>query len=133
MIRPAPPRMVADGAGRIWRWHAELARRPGDPPGAFCHRWQVRTEQEIAHEAEPVIEVRDPRILAIRLEPVSAVRVVIRWDRCSCRSHTEIAEAGPRLLWDELAALLGEWEANSRTIPERWLAAATAEDGEAVR
>ena len=72
MIRYAPPRTVADGAGRIWRWNPELARRPGDPPGAFCHRGQVRTEQEIAHEAEPVIDVRDPRVLAVRLEPVPA-------------------------------------------------------------
>lgn len=69
---PCAAQALADRAGRIWRWNPELVRRPGDPPGAFCHRGQVRTEREIAHEAEPIIEVRDPRVLAVRLEPVPA-------------------------------------------------------------
>lgn len=65
-------RTLLDRVGRIWHWNPNLARRPGDPPGAFCHRGQIRTEHEIENEAEPIIEVRDSRVLTTRLEPVPA-------------------------------------------------------------
>ncbi|MDR7303869.1 hypothetical protein [Haloactinomyces albus] len=50
----------------------------------------------------------------------SAVRVLISWDRQLGRTRTSIAEIGPRPLWDEVVAYLGEWERHSRTIPEHW-------------
>lgn len=68
-------RVLLDGRGRLWRWDPRLPRWPGDAPGVFCHGALVRTEQEIEHDAEPIIEVRDPRVLGVRLEPVPVHRI----------------------------------------------------------
>jgi hypothetical protein len=63
-------RTLLDRTGRLWRWNLRQRRRPGGPPGVFCHGALVRTETEIEHDAEPIIEVRDPRLLAVPLTPV---------------------------------------------------------------
>jgi hypothetical protein len=73
--RPARPRTLLDRTGRLWQWNPALSRRPGDPLGVFCHRGHRRTEQELENEAEPIIEVRDPRVLAVHLEPVPARQI----------------------------------------------------------
>jgi len=36
----------------------------------FCHHGELRTEREIEQHGEPVIEVRDPRVLTACLRPV---------------------------------------------------------------
>jgi len=69
---PLARRVLADRAGRLWRWTPELARRPGERPGVFVHQDELRTEPEIENEAEPIIEVRDPQVLTTRLVPVPA-------------------------------------------------------------
>lgn len=75
LTHPAPTRTLLDRTGRLWRWNPNLARRPGEKPGVFCHRGHRRTERELENEAEPIIEVRDPRILAVHLEPVPAQQI----------------------------------------------------------
>ena len=72
---PKPTRTLLDRAGRLWTWNPTLPRRPGEQPGVFCHRGQRRTEREVENEAEPIIEVRDPRLLAVHLEPVPANQI----------------------------------------------------------
>lgn len=72
---PAPTRTLLDRTGRLWSWNPTLPRRPGDEPGVFCHRWQRRTERELENEAELIIEVRDPHLLAVHLEPVPANQI----------------------------------------------------------
>lgn len=73
--QPAPTRTLLDRTGRLWAWNPHLPRRPGDEPGVFCHHGQRRTERELENEAEPIIEVRDPRLLAVNLEPVPAGQI----------------------------------------------------------
>ncbi|MBB4965380.1 hypothetical protein [Saccharothrix violaceirubra] len=69
------PRTLLDRTGRLWQWNPTLSRRSGVPLGVFCHRGHRRTEQELENEAEPIIEVRDPRVLAVALEPVPARQI----------------------------------------------------------
>lgn len=63
-------RTLLDRNGRVWRWNPRQRRRPGDAPGVFCHDALMRTEQEIENDAEPIIELRDPRVLTVPLAPV---------------------------------------------------------------
>lgn len=69
------PRTLLDRTGSLWRWNPNLPRRPGERPGVFCQHGQLRTEQEIEHAAEPVIEVRDPHLLTAQLVPVPAKEI----------------------------------------------------------
>ncbi|OXM59663.1 hypothetical protein CF165_46565 [Amycolatopsis vastitatis] len=41
----------------------------------FCRRGQRRTERELENEAEPIIEVRAPRLLTVKLVPVPAKQI----------------------------------------------------------
>jgi hypothetical protein len=63
-------RTLLDRTGRLWVWNPTLTRQFGNTPGVFCCRGLVRTEREIEDEAEPIIEVHDPRVLVTPLEPV---------------------------------------------------------------
>lgn len=53
-------------------------------------------------------------------ETGSAIRILITWNRGRQRARTTVAEIGSRRLWDELVERLGEWERNSRCVPEHW-------------
>ncbi|WP_143268861.1 hypothetical protein [Amycolatopsis vastitatis] len=72
---PVPTRTLLDRTGRLWSWHPTLPRRPGEEPGVFCRRGQRRTERELENEAEPIIEVRAPRLLTVKLVPVPAKQI----------------------------------------------------------
>ncbi len=64
------PRALLDRAGRIWRWHLRVAHS-----NVFGHQDMLRTEWEIENKWEPIIEVRDPRLLRVRLIAVPAVEI----------------------------------------------------------
>jgi hypothetical protein len=72
---PVPTRTLLDRTGRLWSWNPTVPRHPGEEPGVFCHRGQRRTERELENEAEPIIDVRDPRLLTVHLEPVPAKQI----------------------------------------------------------
>lgn len=101
--QPAPARTLLDRTGRLWRWNPTVLRCPGDPPGVFCHRGQRRTERELEHEAEPLMEVRDRRILAVRLEPVPASQI---------RLHDLVVLPG----LGELSPVIGIWPCTDRYV-----------------
>jgi hypothetical protein len=73
--QPASTKTLLDRTGRLWSWNPTLPRRPGEQPGVFCHRRQRRTERELENEAEPIIEVHDPRLLTVHLEPIPADQI----------------------------------------------------------
>ncbi|WP_410570707.1 hypothetical protein [Amycolatopsis sp. cmx-4-61] len=97
----APTRTLLDRTGRLWSWNPTLPRRLGAQPGVFCHRQHRRTERELENEAEPLIEVRDPRLLAVRLEPVPA---------CQIRLHDLVVLPG----LGELSPVIGIWPCTDR-------------------
>lgn len=99
--QPARPRTLLDRTGCLWQWNPALSRRPGDPPGVFCHRGHRRTERELENEAEPIIEVRDPRVLAVALEPVPAHQI---------RLHDLVVLPG----LGELSPVIGVWPYTDR-------------------
>ena len=99
--QPSRPRTLLDRTGRLWQWSPALARHPGDPPGVFCHRGHRRTEQELENEAEPIIEVRDPRVVGVHLEPVPAGEI---------RLHDLVVLPGR----GELSSVIGMWSCTDR-------------------
>jgi hypothetical protein len=101
-------RTLLDRAGRLWRWVPDLARRPGATPGVFRHQDQLRTEQEIENEAEPIIEVRDPRLLTAHLIPVPANQI---------RLNDWVVLPG----LGELSPVIGIYPCPEQHIQRRWI------------
>jgi hypothetical protein len=101
-------RALLDRVGRLWRWNPTLSRRPGEPPGVFCHAGARRTEREIEFEAEPIIVVRDPHLLVARLEPVPARQIQLNdWIVLPVRG--------------ELAPVIGIYPCPDRYTARRWI------------
>nr|WP_042185165.1 hypothetical protein [Kibdelosporangium sp. MJ126-NF4]CEL16580.1 hypothetical protein [Kibdelosporangium sp. MJ126-NF4]CTQ89069.1 hypothetical protein [Kibdelosporangium sp. MJ126-NF4] len=69
------PQRLLDRHGQVWTWNPDHARRPDGPLGVYEHDGTQRTAAEIELDGEPVIEVRDPRVVAGRLFPTPADRV----------------------------------------------------------
>jgi hypothetical protein len=63
-------RTLLDSTGRLWVRNPTPAGQLGNTPDMYCHHGHVRTERQIEDEAEPIIEVHDPRVLVTPLEPV---------------------------------------------------------------
>ncbi|RKT86384.1 hypothetical protein SAMN05421805_10625 [Saccharopolyspora antimicrobica] len=58
----------------------------------------------------------------------SGVLVVLTWERREHRTRTEIAECGPRRLWDEFVVCSQEWNTHGRRIPQHWLSGSELAD-----
>lgn len=80
----------------------------GRKPGAFRHDTMLRIEREIKCEAEPIIVVRDPHLLVVRLEPVSACQIQ--------RGDWVVLP-----LLGELSPVIGIYPCPDRYVARRWI------------
>jgi hypothetical protein len=63
---------LLDRCGRVWQW------RPGPTHSRrYWHRFDVRSEYDIRTDYGPVVEVRDTRIVNVRINPTPADRVCL--------------------------------------------------------
>lgn len=67
--RQAPPPLL-DRCGRVWQWHPDPTQSR-----SYWHRFVVRSEHDIRTNHGPVVEVRDARIVDVRIDPTPADRV----------------------------------------------------------